>query len=1524
MKNQTIYVIAFLIISLAAPAVLLADDKSDILAKDNLVAWCIVPFDAAKRTPEQRAAMLAELGIKRCAYDWRAEHVPTFEREIVAYKRNDIEFFAFWGLHEDAFKLFETHALHPQIWYMMPQPISSVSQADKIALTVAKMLPVVERTKLAGCKLGLYNHGGWAGEPENLVAVCEHFKKLGHDHVGIIYNFHHGHDQIADWSASFKLMKPHLLCLNINGMNDNAEPKILGIGKGQYELEMIKVVTEGDYDGPIGILDHRNELDARSSLLENLEGIEWVRAELARPGSGGALPKAPVPPEKQSAATGVLLPGQKAWRQPPLTVEVRATLARSDQYNILAASDTKQSGAHWELFSMNRSGLLTAYLPGATPDHVYSNAFVCDGKPHVLAMTYTTDRIRLFVDGEPVADQRIQMDQNRAIVPGPLAIGRIVEGGFTHAGQIDWVRISEGVRLSFTDLTRPPAKDESTLGLWEFPKSGSGSTVSGVSPARRAKPSIEISEAEISALVQNAKQHGNAARGAQIFASPQIACLSCHQVGNVGGRIGPALSDLTNQRKPDHILTSLLQPKREVDKAYINWTVITRDGKTKTGYIKERGENSITFIDPPTGNTFQIVQPEIDELIEGSTLMPDNLLASMTAQQTFDVAKFLLELRKDGPKYEDLLQQNHQHHHTPLNFAHSRGPIAPTRWPNHTALVNHDRVYDFYAKQADFFRQQSPPPMMVTAYAGLDGGEQGHWGNQNEQTWKDDRWNKTRLGSVQAGVFKGTGKAITRGICVRLGEAQNISACYDPDRQCFTALWKDGFVRFSNVRYGFLDGLKPVGETLDLPDSATGAAFRKQLPEDVQAMDIRYRGFYRHGQRTVFSYLVGGTEYLDSALFQNGEFRREIAPAAEHSLSHVKKGARAQWSQRINTPITPGQQRPYAIDDIALPVNNPWNALLFCTGHAFLEDGTALVCTMQGDVWHVSGLDSGVTSIGTATWKRFASGLHQPLGLIVQDDGIFVQCRDQLTRLIDLNGDLEADFYECFSNEFQSSPAGHDYICGLQRDTAGNFYTASGNQGLIRISPDGQKVDVLATGFRNPDGLGITPDGFLTVPVSEGGWTPASAINEIRIPLAEQKAGSPEEPPHFGFRGPRNSQPPELPLVYLPRGIDNSAGGQAFVNSDRFGPLTNQLLHLSFGTGSWFAVLRDEVNGQRQGAVVPMAGDFASGVHRGRFRDADGQFYACGMKGWGTYTPADGCFQRVRFTGDRFQMPTDFHVHENGIMVHFAEPVEADIASRPAEQFAQSWNYRYSGAYGSPEFSASHPGVIGHDVLTIIDVHVQPNGKSIFLEIPDIQPCSQLHLSLRVNEDNSELLTPNPSGLGHDLFLTVHALDQPWTKFPDYVYRPKTIAAHPILRDLAGDTERRPNPWNAPIKEARAVKIETGRNLTYGTTEFHVKADEAIAFTLVNPDVVPHNWVLVQPESLRTVGELGNQMIADPMAFARQYIPDSDQVITHTDIVNPNTEQTIYFHAPTAPGRYPFLCTFPGHWMVMNGVMVVE
>jgi len=119
------------------------------------------------------------------------------------------------------------------------------------------------------------------------------------------------------------------------------------------------------------------------------------------------------------------------------------------------------------------------------------------------------------------------------------------------------------------------------------------------------------------------------------------------------------------------------------------------------------------------------------------------------------------------------------------------------------------------------------------------------------------------------------------------------------------------------------------------------------------------------------------------------------------------------------------------------------------------------------------------------------------------------------------------------------------------------------------------------------------------------------------------------------------------------------------------------------------------------------------------------------------------------------------------------------------------------------------------------------------------------------------------------------------------------------------------------------VRIESRENLQFSTRTLEATSGEILKLTFGNPDVVPHNWALLRPGSLERVGELANRMVNDPEAYLRHYVPESKDVICYTDVVDPSGESEIYFAVPKEPGRYPFLCTFPGHWMVMNGEMIV-
>jgi len=389
---------------------------------------------------------------------------------------------------------------------------------------------------------------------------------------------------------------------------------------------------------------------------------------------------------------------------------------------------------------------------------------------------------------------------------------------------------------------------------------------------------------------------------------------------------------------------------------------------------------------------------------------------------------------------------------------------------------------------------------------------------------------------------------------------------------------------------------------------------------------------------------------------------------------------------------------------------------MFLSGVDFFANGDAAVCTIHGDVWIVKGVDDKLEKL---TWRRFATGLYQALGLRIVGDKIHVLGRDRITRLIDTDGDGEADLYENFSSDLPTSAKGHDYITCLETDAEGNFYFVSW-KGLFRISPDGKKSELLATGFRNPNGLSVAPDGTITVAPQEGEWTPASEIAIV-------KAGG-----HYGYGGPKIT--PERPLGYdpplcwIPRGIDNSTGGQVWVTGEQWGPLKGQLLSFSFGQSSMMLALREQVDGLWQGGVVPFKLTFASGAIRGRFRPQDGQLYVAGTKGWTSNATRDGCLQRVRYTGAKVLLPLEMKAVAGGLRIRFAEPLDKEVTQDLDSWSAEQWNYLYGAQYGSKEFSAIHGNVEGHDPVDIKSARLSDDGRSVFLEIPALKPVMQLRL----------------------------------------------------------------------------------------------------------------------------------------------------------------------------------------------------
>jgi type 1 glutamine amidotransferase len=443
-------------------------------------------------------------------------------------------------------------------------------------------------------------------------------------------------------------------------------------------------------------------------------------------------------------------------------------------------------------------------------------------------------------------------------------------------------------------------------------------------------------------------------------------------------------------------------------------------------------------------------------------------------------------------------------------------------------------------------------------------------------------------------------------------------------------------------------------------------------------------------------------------------------------LSAWTKPGPQRWAQTLITRGERGKDNgPFAIDTLTVPYQNPYKALFFLTGIDHLPDGQIAVCTAHGDVWLVKGADEKLEKL---TWKRFATGLYQPLGLKVVDGKVFVLERGQLTRLHDTNGDGEADLYECFNNDWHTGSGEHSFDTCLETDPQGNFYffktgdtqTPTGGC-LMCVSRDGSKAEIFCTGFRHPIGLGASPDGIITGADQEGNWMPSTRVDIYH------KGGF-----YGDMRAHHRTKPPEIydaPLCWLPRQMDNSAGGQVWVPPGKFGPLSGQMLHLSYGRCRILLLMRQKVGEIDQAGAVDLGLQFLSGVARGRFRPEDGYLYLVGLNGWQTAAVRDGCLQRVRYTGKKVLLPVALAAHTNGLLLTFSEPLDRRYAEDIKRYRVEQWNYHWSADYGSRRWSVARPGKAGQDTVQVRSARLLPDGKTVFLETQPLKPVMQMQIA---------------------------------------------------------------------------------------------------------------------------------------------------------------------------------------------------
>ena len=255
---------------------------------EDTFPWCIVAYDSLDRTPSERIEMMKEFGFTKYAYDWRDKHLPESKNELILAQKNNIEIISVWTWlnakrdsvnklslsNEKMFSIVKELKLETTIWVGLSESyFKETNHQESLAKATEIIRFVAEKANTMNCKIALYNHKGWFGNPLNQIEII---KALPNHDLSIVYNFHHGHADMENFKELAPKMIPYLSAVNLNGMQKDGK-KILPIGEGDYEKEMINELINAGFKGPWGILGHVDEQDVKIVIKKNIEGLISVQ-----------------------------------------------------------------------------------------------------------------------------------------------------------------------------------------------------------------------------------------------------------------------------------------------------------------------------------------------------------------------------------------------------------------------------------------------------------------------------------------------------------------------------------------------------------------------------------------------------------------------------------------------------------------------------------------------------------------------------------------------------------------------------------------------------------------------------------------------------------------------------------------------------------------------------------------------------------------------------------------------------------------------------------------------------------------------------------------------------------------------------------------------------------------------------------------------------------------------------------------------------------------------------------------------
>jgi cytochrome c551/c552 len=444
-----------------------------------------------------------------------------------------------------------------------------------------------------------------------------------------------------------------------------------------------------------------------------------------------------------------------------------------------------------------------------------------------------------------------------------------------------------------------------------------------------------------------------------------------------------------------------------------------------------------------------------------------------------------------------------------------------------------------------------------------------------------------------------------------------------------------------------------------------------------------------------------------------------------------------------------------------LPI--PKDLYLEVGGLATMPDGRLAVSTRRGEIWIVE--NPYQKNSHQTYYRRFASGLHEILGLAYKDGVFYCSQRGELTKITDTDRDGVADSYEPIY-QFELSGNYHEYTYGPVFDKNGdmlvtlNLAWVGFGEGkfskwrgwLVKIKPDGT-LEPHSAGLRSPAGYSINEEGDIFYGENQGDWVGSGRVTHL---AKGDFAGNPggikwakepnspfkltlEEIPDNGapmFEAAKKVKNLKLPAVWFPHAIMGISTSDILQDTTkgRFSPFPGQYFVSDQGQSKVMRMFLEKVNGVYQGFCINYREGFQSGILRERFGLDGSMFVGMTSRGWGSTGKADFGLQRLVWNG-----LTPFEIHEihaktDGFEISFTQPVDVKSVKNAASYALRSYIYKYHHQYGSP--------IIDVKDLKIKGISVSADKKTVRIALDGIRQYFIHEFVLKgiMNEEGEPLL----------------------------------------------------------------------------------------------------------------------------------------------------------------------------------------